>query len=258
MVQQVKVLLFDVFGTVVDWRGGVIRDVTAAAGRAGVPVDAAQFADQWRGGYRPAMDLVRSGQLPWTKLDDLHRRVLDSLAAESGLAGLPAAELDWLNTCWHRLDPWPDSVPGLTRLRQRYVLATMSNGNVALLVNMARRAGLPWDVILSAELFRRYKPDPQTYLGAAELLSLDPAAADARRGAQRRPVRGRRPGPGHRVRAPPGRMGPGPADQPQPSPGLHGRRLGPDRPGHPASHLTRARRPQRRPAGPRPSPADPS
>ena len=175
MVQQVKVLLFDVFGTVVDWRGGVIRDVTAAAGRAGVPVDAAQFADQWRGGYRPAMDLVRSGQLPWTKLDDLHRRVLDSLAAESGLAGLPAAELDWLNTCWHRLDPWPDSVPGLTRLRQRYVLATMSNGNVALLVNMARRAGLPWDVILSAELFRRYKPDPQTYLGAAELLSLDPA-----------------------------------------------------------------------------------
>jgi 2-haloacid dehalogenase len=121
------------------------------------------------------MDLVRSGQLPWTKLDDLHRQVLDSLAAESGLAGLPAAELDWLNTCWHRLDPWPDSVPGLTRLRQRYVLATMSNGNVALLVNMARRAGLPWDVILSAELFRRYKPDPQTYLGAAELLSLDPA-----------------------------------------------------------------------------------
>ena len=170
-----KALLFDVFGTVVDWRGGVIRDVTAAAGRAGVPVDAAQFADQWRGGYRPAMDLVRSGQLPWTKLDDLHRRVLESLAAESGLAGLAAAELDWLNTCWHRLDPWPDSVPGLTRLRQRYVLATMSNGNVALLVNMARRAGLPWDVILSAELFRRYKPDPQTYLGAAELLSLDPA-----------------------------------------------------------------------------------
>ncbi len=175
MAEQVKALLFDVFGTVVDWRGGVIRDVTAAAGRAGVPVDAAQFADQWRGGYRPAMDLVRSGQLPWTKLDDLHRRVLDSLAAESGLAGLPAAELDWLNSCWHRLDPWPDSVPGLTRLRQRYVLATMSNGNVALLVNMARRAGLPWDVILSAELFRRYKPDPQTYLGAAELLSLDPA-----------------------------------------------------------------------------------
>jgi 2-haloacid dehalogenase len=175
MAEQVKALLFDVFGTVVDWRGGVIRDVTAAAGRAGVPVDAAQFADQWRGGYRPAMDLVRSGQLPWTKLDDLHRRVLDSLAAESGLAGLPAAELDWLNTCWHRLDPWPDSVPGLTRLRRRYVLATMSNGNVALLVNMARRAGLPWDVILSAELFRRYKPDPQTYLGAAELLSLDPA-----------------------------------------------------------------------------------
>lgn len=175
MAQQVKALLFDVFGTVVDWRSGVIRDVTAVAARAGVPVDAARFADQWRAGYRPAMDLVRSGQLPWTKLDDLHRRVLAELAGEFGLAGLPAAELDWLNRSWHRLDPWPDSVPGLTRLRQRYVLATMSNGNVALLVNMARRAGLPWDVILSAELFRRYKPDPQTYLGAAGLLSLDPA-----------------------------------------------------------------------------------
>lgn len=173
--QGSRALLFDVFGTVVDWRSGVIRDVTAAAARAGVTVDAARFADRWRAGYRPAMDLVRSGQLPWTKLDDLHRRVLGELATEFGLAGLPAAELDWLNACWHRLDPWPDSVPGLTRLRRRYVLATMSNGNVALLVNMARRAGLPWDVILSAELFRRYKPDPETYLGAAELLGLRPA-----------------------------------------------------------------------------------
>jgi 2-haloacid dehalogenase len=175
VTEQVKALLFDVFGTVVDWRSGVIRDVTAAAGRAGVQIDAARFADRWRGGYRPAMDLVRNGTLPWTKLDDLHRRVLDELAAEFGLAGLPTAELDWLNTCWHRLDPWPDSVPGLARLRPRYVLATLSNGNVALLVNMAKRAGLPWDVILSAELFRHYKPDPQSYLGAAELLSLDPA-----------------------------------------------------------------------------------
>jgi 2-haloacid dehalogenase len=174
-VQQVQALLFDVFGTVVDWRSGVIRDVTAVAGRAGVSLDAARFADQWRAGYRPAMDLVRSGQLPWTKLDGLHRRVLDGLAGEFGLAGLPAAELDWLNTCWHRLDPWPDAVSGLARLRQRYVLAAFSNGNVALLVNMAKRAGLPWDAILSAELFRRYKPDPQTYLGAVELLSLDPA-----------------------------------------------------------------------------------
>ena len=174
-MQQVQALLFDVFGTVVDWRSGVIRDVTAVAGRAGVSLDAARFADQWRAGYRPAMDLVRSGQLPWTKLDGLHRRVLDGLAGEFGLAGLPAAELDWLNTCWHRLDPWPDAVPGLARLRQRYVLAAFSNGNLAMLVNMAKRAGLPWDAILSAELFRRYKPDPQTYLGAVELLSLDPA-----------------------------------------------------------------------------------
>jgi len=174
-VAQVKALVFDVFGTVVDWRGGVIRDVTAVAGRAGVEIDAARFADQWRAGYRPAMNLVRDGKLPWTKLDDLHRRVLGELAGEFGLAGLPGAELDWLNTSWHRLDPWPDSVPGLDRLRRRYVVATFSNGNVALLVDMAKRAGLPWDLILSAELFRRYKPDPQTYLGAAELLSLDPA-----------------------------------------------------------------------------------
>jgi 2-haloacid dehalogenase len=173
--EQVQALLFDVFGTVVDWRSGVIRDVTAAAGRAGVPVDAARFADRWRAGYRPAMDLVRSGQLPWTKLDELHRRVLDELTAEFGLYGLPPADLDWLNTCWHRLDPWPDSVPGLTRLRSRYVLATMSNGNVALLVNMARRAGPCSPAVFSAELFRRYKPDPQTYLGAVELLSLNPA-----------------------------------------------------------------------------------
>ena len=140
MVAQVKALVFDVFGTVVDWRSGVIRDVAAVAGRAGLEVDAARFADQWRAGYQPAMNLVRDGKLPWTKLDDLHRRVLGELAGEFGLAGLPGAELDWLNACWHRLDPWPDAVPGLDRLRRRYVVAAFSNGNVALLVDMAKRA----------------------------------------------------------------------------------------------------------------------
>ncbi len=174
-MEPVKALLFDVFGTVVDWRGGVIRDVAALAGRHGASLDPGRFADQWRAEYRPAMDLVRSGHLPWTTLDDLHRRTLGQLAPQAGLGGLTEAELGWLNTCWHRLDPWPDAVPGLERLRRGYIVAAFSNGNVALLVNMARRAGLPWDFIASAELFRHYKPDPQTYLGAAGLLGLAPA-----------------------------------------------------------------------------------
>ena len=172
---QVKALLFDVFGTVVDWRSGVIRDVTAIARDKGADIDAGRFADQWRAGYRPAMDLVRDGELPWTKLDDLHRRTLERLVSDFGLTGLDETELAWLNECWHRLDPWPDSVAGLQRLRQRYIVAALSNGNVALLVNMAKRAGLPWDFIASAELFRCYKPDPRTYLGAAGLLGLAPA-----------------------------------------------------------------------------------
>ncbi len=174
-MEPVKALLFDVFGTVVDWRGGVIRDVAALAGRHGATLDPGRFADQWRAEYRPAMELVRSGQLPWTGLDDLHRRTLDQLAPQAGLGGLTEAERGWLNTCWHRLDPWPDAVPGLERLRRRHIVAAFSNGNVALLVNMARRAGLPWDFIASAELFRHYKPDPQAYLGAAGLLGLAPA-----------------------------------------------------------------------------------
>src|ERR1700722_8952083 len=129
------------------------------------------------------MDLVRRGELPWTKLDDLHRRTLDRLLAEfgpsgpSGLGGPSGLSGDgpgWLNTCWHRLDPWPDSVPGLRRLKEKFVIAAFSNGNVSLLVDMARRAGLPWDFVFSAELFRHYKPDPECYRGAVELLSLTP------------------------------------------------------------------------------------
>ncbi len=172
---QVQALLFDVFGTVVDWRSGVIREVTAVARARGAAVNAGRFADQWRAGYRPAMDQVARGELAWTRLDDLHRRTLDQLLTESALAGLDEAGRDRLNRCWHRLDPWPDAGSGLDRLRQRHIVATLSNGNVALLVNMARRAGLRWDMIFSAELFRCYKPDPRTYLGAAELLGLAPA-----------------------------------------------------------------------------------
>ncbi len=172
---RVKALLFDVFGTVVDWRSGVIRDVTELARARGAEIDAAAFADAWRAGYRPSMDLVRQRKLPWTNLDDLHRRTLDRLLDEFGFTGLADDEKAWLNRCWHRLDPWPDAVPGLERLKSRRVVAAFSNGNVSLLVDMAKRAGLPWDFVCSAELFRHYKPDPEFYLGAVELLGLTPA-----------------------------------------------------------------------------------
>ena len=171
---RVKALLFDVFGTVVDWRSGVIRDVTELARAKGANVDAAAFADAWRAGYHPAMDQVRHGERPWTKLDDLHRSTLDRLLGEFGFTGLAEEEKDWLNRCWHRLDPWPDAIPGLGRLKEHRVVAAFSNGNVSLLVDMAKRAGIPWDFVFSAELFRHYKPDPEFYLGAVELLSLTP------------------------------------------------------------------------------------
>ncbi len=171
-----KALAFDVFGTVVDWRGSIAAE-GARLGRAwglDAGIDWAAFADAWRGRYRPAMDRVARGGLPWTNLDGLHRLALEETLAEFGLAGLVEDRKARLNTAWHRLDPWPDSVAGLERLRRRFTLATLSNGNVALLVNMAKRAGLPWDCILSAELFRAYKPDPAVYRGAADLLGLRP------------------------------------------------------------------------------------
>jgi 2-haloacid dehalogenase len=171
----VKALAFDVFGTVVDWRGSIIREATAFGKKHGIDADWARFADAWRAGYRPAMQKVRSGELPWLRIDALHRLILDDLAAEFGLRGLAESELEQLNRVWHRLDPWPDAVAGLTRLKSRYVITTLSNGNVSLLTNMAKRAGLPWDCIVSAELFRHYKPDPETYLGTADLLGVAPA-----------------------------------------------------------------------------------
>ena len=170
MENGIKALLFDVFGTVVDWRGGVARDVAQVA----PSVDAAAFAVAWRAGYRPAMDQVRRGELPWTKLDGLHRRILDDMLADFGLLALSEAEKEWLNTSWHRLDPWPDALEGLHRIKRRFTVATLSNGNVSLLVDMARRAGISWDCVFSAELFGHYKPDPATYLGAVGLLSLTP------------------------------------------------------------------------------------
>lgn len=173
-LSSVKALTFDVFGTAVDWRGTIIREGEQLGSAKGIDVDWAEFADRWRAGYAPAMARVRNGELPWTRIDVLHRMILDGLLDEFGITGLSEHEIDAWNRVWHRLAPWPDSVAGLTRLRQRFIVATLSNGNVALLVNMAKHAGLPWDCILSAELMRRYKPDPETYLGAADLLGLRP------------------------------------------------------------------------------------
>ena len=173
-VPDIDALTFDVFGTVVDWRSSIIRDGRALGQARGLDVDWGRFADAWRAGYGPAMDRVRRGELPWTNIDGLHRMILDDLVGRFGIDGLSEEEMDHLNRAWHRLDPWPDAVEGLERLGRRYIVATLSNGNVALLVNMARHAGLRWDCILSAELARHYKPDPVAYQMAADLLGLPP------------------------------------------------------------------------------------
>jgi len=172
---SVKALAFDVFGTVVDWRRSIIREGEALGRAKGLSVDWAKFADAWRGLYQPMLSRVRHGEMGWTKLDDLHRISLDRLLVDFGIRGLDEGEIDHLNRAWHRLDPWPDAVPGLTRLRQRFILATCSNGNIALMVNMAKRAGLPWDAILGAEVARHYKPQPEAYLITCEMLGLRPA-----------------------------------------------------------------------------------
>ena len=172
---RIKALTFDVFGTVVDWRSSIAREGQALGRAKHLDVDWVKFADAWRGLYQPAMDRVRRGEVPWTKLDDLHRASLVQLLDEFEIRGLGEAEIDELNRAWHRLDPWPDAVAGLTRLKRRFILATLSNGNVALMVNMAKRAGLPWDAILGAEVVQCYKPQPKAYLGTAALLGLAPA-----------------------------------------------------------------------------------
>lgn len=173
---SLQALMFDTFGTVVDWRSSVIREGQLLSARKGYQVNWGEFADKWRGGYGPAMNRVRSGELPWTTIDQLHRMILDQLVQEYHLTGMSEEELQYFNRTWHRLTPWPDAVPGLNRLKTRYTIAPMSNGNVALLLNMAKHSGLPWDTILSAELSRHYKPDPESYLKACELLDLPPAS----------------------------------------------------------------------------------
>jgi 2-haloacid dehalogenase len=165
-----KVLAFDVFGTVVDWHTSICREVQDL--RPGADGDA--FAMAWRAGYRPAMARVMSGELGWTRIDELHRMILDGIVDQFGLGDLSEADRQHLNKAWHRLDPWPDVVGGLARLKTRYTICTLSNGNMGLLTNMAKRAGLPWDCVLSAEVFRAYKPDPAAYLGVARVFDVPP------------------------------------------------------------------------------------
>ena len=164
---EVKALTFDVFGTVVDWYHSIVAEGEKFGETHGIDMDWEQFALKWRAGYGPAMNKVRHGELPWQNIDALHRLILDELLDAFNITGLTEADKDHLNRVWHRLKPWPDAVSGLTRLRRRYIVATLSNGNVALLTNMAKFAGLPWDCILSAELTGHYKPDPEVYETAA-------------------------------------------------------------------------------------------
>jgi 2-haloacid dehalogenase len=174
---SIKALTFDVFGTVVDWRSSIARDLGDYFAKRTPPVerDWGRFADRWRKRYQPAMERVRSGNRGFVKLDVLHMENLREVLDEFEIAGLSDSEIDHVNRVWHRLDPWPDSVPGMTRLRRRYALASLSNGNVSLMIDMAKRAGLPWDAILGAETARAYKPQPEAYFRAAEMLSLAPA-----------------------------------------------------------------------------------
>ena len=170
MNKKPKVIAFDIFGTVVDWHGSIAAEVQKLK----LPVDANAFATAWRKGYQPAMARVRSGELPWTKIDDLHRMILDEILQEFAITHLSESDKRHLNLVWHRLNPWPDTVRGLTQLKSKFTIVTLSNGNLGLLANMAKNAALPWDLILSAEVFRHYKPDPETYLGVAEIFDLQP------------------------------------------------------------------------------------
>jgi 2-haloacid dehalogenase len=172
---DVKALIFDVFGTVVDWRGSLIADFTAWGKTRGITADWAELVDAWRQGYAPSMDRVRHHpEGGFVKLDTLHRQTLEMLVAKFDIKGLTDADLSYMTLGWHRLHPWSDSVEGLTRLKTKFIIGPLSNGNVALLTNMAKYAKLPWDLIMSAELFAHYKPDPESYLGAAALLNLKP------------------------------------------------------------------------------------
>jgi 2-haloacid dehalogenase len=171
---NVKACVFDTFGTVVDWRSSVIAEATKWGKAKGLNINWVEFTDRWRMGYTPAMDKVRKGELPWTNLDDLQRMLLEDLLKEYRIEGLSEEEkIDWTHV-WRRLKPWPDSVEGLTRLKKKYIISPMSNGNVALMVHLAKFAGLPWDVVLGSDLVRHYKPDREMYMSAPFYLDLKP------------------------------------------------------------------------------------
>lgn len=172
---EIKALVFDVFGTVVDWRSGVARDAAAFLQRHAPNLDAFEFADAWRREYSPSMEEIRSGRRAYVRLDVLHRENLVKVLERCGIAGVPDAEIDELNLAWHRLDPWPDAVGALRRLKRRFIIAPLSNGNIRLMVDMAKRSGLPWDAILGAEVVRAYKPSPQVYSETVDILGLAPA-----------------------------------------------------------------------------------
>lgn len=171
LASRVEVLAFDIFGTVVDWHGSIEREMAQLYPQ----VDGDAFARAWREGYKPAMARVMSGELGWTLIDDLHRSILDGILPQFGLQAMGEEERRHLNRAWHRLNPWSDSVEGLTRLKRKFFVCTLSNGNIGLLTRMAKRAGLPWDCVLSAEVFRAYKPDPRVYLGTAKVFDVEPA-----------------------------------------------------------------------------------
>jgi len=170
----IKALAFDVFGTVVDWHGSVAREVRVLARAKGLRVNAVKFAKAWRAGYRPAMDRVRSGAAPFEKIDVIHRAILEDVLKQFRITALSEEERAQLNLVWHRLKPWPDSARGLKRLKSKFIIATLSNGNTGLLVDMAKFGGLPWDCIFSSDTFKHFKPDPEMYLGVADRLSLGP------------------------------------------------------------------------------------
>jgi 2-haloacid dehalogenase len=169
-----KALVFDVFGTVVDWHGSVAREVRELARQKGLRVNAVKFAKAWRAGYRPAMDRVRNGEAPFQKIDAIHRAILEDVLRLFKVSALTEDEKTHLNLVWHRLKPWPDTVRGLKRLKSKRIIATLSNGNTSLLVNMAKRGGLAWDCVFSSDTFKHFKPDPEMYLGAADMLGLQP------------------------------------------------------------------------------------
>ena len=174
---MIKALLFDVFGTLVDWRSGVARDARALLAPLGIKADWIAFADAWRDQYQPAMEEVRAGRIPFSKLDVLHRRNLDVVLRDLGLERVDEATRVNLNLAWHRLDAWPDVAPGLAKLRERFLLAPCSNGHISIMANLARRNRLPWDAILGAEIARDYKPKPVVYLSSAAAFDCAPEEA---------------------------------------------------------------------------------